>query len=73
MQGLNFELIVYTPYSLVDGFIYDLVVRSLLLSILTFFLIIHGSLKFIIAKHKVNKCDLRHEFLSPKYESHLPS
>jgi hypothetical protein len=32
MQGLDFELIVYTPYRSVDGFIYDLEVRSWLLS-----------------------------------------
>jgi hypothetical protein len=72
MQGLDFELIVYTPYSSVDGFIYDLLVRSLLLSILTLFLVIHGGLRLIITKHKVNQCDLRHEFLRLKYESHLP-
>jgi hypothetical protein len=32
MQGLDFELIVYTPYRSVDGFIYDLEVRSQVLS-----------------------------------------
>jgi cyclin H len=32
LQGLDFELIVYTPYRSVDGFIYDLEVRSRLLS-----------------------------------------
>ncbi len=53
MQGLNCELIVYTPYWLVDGFIYDLEVRSWLLSTFTFFLVIHGGLEFIITKHEV--------------------
>jgi hypothetical protein len=28
MQGLEFELIVYTPYRSVDGFIYDLEVSN---------------------------------------------
>ncbi len=73
MQSLDFELIVYTPYWLVDGFTYDLMVRSLLLSTLTFSLIIHGGLGFIISKHEVNLCDLGHEFLKPKYEFHLLS
>jgi hypothetical protein len=54
MQGLDFELIVYTPYWLVDGFIYDLKVKSQLFSTFTFFLIIHGGLRFIIAKHEVS-------------------
>jgi hypothetical protein len=73
MKGLDFEIIVYTPYLSVDGFIYDLLVRSLLFSIFTFSLVIHGVLRFIIAKHKANQCDLRHEFLILKYEFHLLS
>jgi hypothetical protein len=73
MQGLYFELIIYKPYWLVVGFIYDLVVRSLLLSTLTFSLVIHGGLGFIISKHEVSQCDLGHEFLKPKYEFCLPS
>jgi hypothetical protein len=72
MQGLNFELIDYTPYRLVDGFSYDLMVKSLLLSTLTFSLIIHGGLRFIISKHEISSYDLGHEFLKPKYEFHLP-
>ncbi len=54
MQGLDFELIVYTPNWSVDGFIYDLVVKNLLLSTLIFSLVIHGGLGFIISKHEVS-------------------
>jgi hypothetical protein len=53
MHGLDFEFIV-TPYWSMDGFFYDLVVRNLLLSTLTFSLVIHGGLGFIIAKHEVS-------------------
>jgi len=72
MQGLDFELIVYTPYWSMGGFIYELVVSNLLFSTLIFSLVIHGGLGFIRAKHEVCQCDLGHEFLRPKYESHLP-
>jgi len=54
MHGLDFELIVYTPYWSLDGFLYDLVVKNLLFSTLIFSLIIHGGLKFVIAKHEVS-------------------
>jgi hypothetical protein len=53
MHGLDCELIVYTPYWLVHGFIYDPKVRNWLLLTLTFFLVIHGGLRFIITKHEV--------------------
>jgi len=54
MQGLDFELIVYTPNWSVDGFIYDIMVKNLLLSTLIFSLVIHGGLGFIISKHEVS-------------------
>jgi hypothetical protein len=71
MQGLDFELIVYTPCRSMDGFTYDLQVKNRLFS--TFTLLIHGCLGFIIKKHEVGQCDLGHEFLGPKYKFHLSS
>jgi hypothetical protein len=73
MQGLDFELIAYTHCQSMDGFIYDLQVKIRLLSTFTYSLLIHGGLGFIITKHEVGQCDLGHEFLGPKYKSHLPS